>query len=297
VASNNNAAHVIANCTLDQVAIGTSNGDGFLIEDCYDIEMSNLECNITAGSGAALHIKGRCASIHLTNFVGGCDTPTSTGPAVLIESGPNGSPSQINIANGIFETASIGTSITAGTEITLVGCRFETNATSGVSISGGDTTVLNACSFNANGQTAGTNYDLIYSGSGNLYITNCSFITPTGVSSGQVTAAINVTSGHVQCINNIILNTAFAGLPQVIRANLGYNPVGVLGPPAIPATTVAFVNPYHVDCMVHVTGGTVTVVAIGGSATGLTAGTFRVPATSTITLTYSVAPTWKWFGD
>ncbi len=71
-------------------------------------------------------------------------------------------------------------------------------------------------------------------------------------------------------------------------------PVGTS--PSLPASTVAFTNPYNVDAMVYVTGGTVTAVAVNGTATGLTSGAFRVSAGATITLTYSVAPTWKWFG-
>jgi hypothetical protein len=298
VSANNNAAHVLTDCILDQVATGASNGDGFFIEDCYDIECSNLECNVSAGSGSAFHIKGRCASIHLVNFVGGCDTPTGTGPGALIETGSNGDPTQIEIANSIFETSSSGIAISAGTEINISNCRLDTNATYGFYGTGGDTIILNGCSFNNNGQTAGaSNYDFNYTGFGNVYVTNCSFITNSGTSVGQVKAAMNVASGHVQCINNIIFNTPFDNKPQVIRANLGYNPTGVLGPPTVSATTVAFVNPYSVDCTVFVTGGTVSAIALGGTATGVTSGTFRVPATQSIKLTYTVAPTWTWFGD
>ena len=56
-------------------------------------------------------------------------------------------------------------------------------------------------------------------------------------------------------------------------------------------------NPFPFDCAVYITGGTVTAVAIGGTATGLTSGQFFVPAGETITLTYSAAPTWTWFGN
>ncbi len=66
--------------------------------------------------------------------------------------------------------------------------------------------------------------------------------------------------------------------------------------PAVPASTVALANPTGVDCVVYVAGGTVTVVAINGVATGLTSGAFYVSAGATITLTYSVAPTWVWVG-
>ena len=89
---------------------------------------------------------------------------------------------------------------------------------------------------------------------------------------------------------------ATAGIASITRGNIGYNPVGKLGPPAVPATTVALVNPYNVDCDVNITGGTVTVISIGGQATGQTSGKVFVPAGQSITLTYSVAPTWTWFG-
>lgn len=82
-----------------------------------------------------------------------------------------------------------------------------------------------------------------------------------------------------------------------IHHNGGYNPIGHVTSPGIPATTVALANPFEVDAMVIVSGGTVTVIAIGGVATGLTSGVFRLPAGQTITLTYTVAPTWTWFGD
>ena len=82
----------------------------------------------------------------------------------------------------------------------------------------------------------------------------------------------------------------------VLKDNPGYNPVGVLGPPAVPASTVAYTNAYGVDAQVFITGGTVTVIKIGSFTTGLTSGMFVVPAGQTITITYSSVPTWTWYG-
>lgn len=100
------------------------------------------------------------------------------------------------------------------------------------------------------------------------------------------------------------------GLPIVLltgiaRGNHGYNPRGFsVAQPAVPASTVAATNTTGVDCTVHIAGGTLTAVTIGGSATGITAAaaagsthSVRVPAGQTIAITYTVAPTWKWFGD
>jgi hypothetical protein len=56
------------------------------------------------------------------------------------------------------------------------------------------------------------------------------------------------------------------------------------------ATTVASLNPNPVAQSVTITGGTVTVIAVSGVVTGLTTGTFTVPAGGSVTVTYSVAP-------
>lgn len=69
---------------------------------------------------------------------------------------------------------------------------------------------------------------------------------------------------------------------------------GIATPPAVPASTVGLKNPFWRDAAVNVIGGTVTVIAVDGTTTGVTAGTVFVPSGHTITLTYSVAPTWVW---
>ena len=77
--------------------------------------------------------------------------------------------------------------------------------------------------------------------------------------------------------------------------NDGYYSTGAaLTAPAVPATTVAITNPFLTDCVVYISGGTVTQITIGGVNTGLTSGTFIVEAQKTIAITYSVVPTWVW---
>lgn len=56
------------------------------------------------------------------------------------------------------------------------------------------------------------------------------------------------------------------------------------------ASTVASVNPNSVPVNITVSGGTVTVIAVGGVTTGQTSGTFLIPPAGSITITYSVAP-------
>jgi hypothetical protein len=72
---------------------------------------------------------------------------------------------------------------------------------------------------------------------------------------------------------------------------------GLLTPPPVPASGSPVTNACGVDCTVHVSGGSVTGIAVHGAVTGLTGGSFRVPAGQTIALTYTAPPTWTWFGD
>jgi hypothetical protein len=57
---------------------------------------------------------------------------------------------------------------------------------------------------------------------------------------------------------------------------------------------VAFTSPADRPVQVVITGGTMTAVVINGVTVGTGAGTYTVPAFGTITMTYSVAPSWAW---
>ena len=75
--------------------------------------------------------------------------------------------------------------------------------------------------------------------------------------------------------------------PQ-LRA-IGYKPTPVSVTP--PASTVAYINSTPVKQQVVISGGTVSAIAQGGVATGLTAGVFVLDPGDTLTPTYTVAPT------
>jgi hypothetical protein len=66
--------------------------------------------------------------------------------------------------------------------------------------------------------------------------------------------------------------------------------------PAVPASTVALVNQTLYDQMVYIVGGTASVCAIDGIniPIGALAGPHLLCSGSSITLTYTVAPTWVW---
>src|SRR5258708_11635365 len=67
---------------------------------------------------------------------------------------------------------------------------------------------------------------------------------------------------------------------------------GAVTTPAVPASTVAVNNPNGFAVTIVITGGTMTAVVVNGVTVGTGAGTYAVPAAGTISMTYTVAPTW-----
>ena len=106
------------------------------------------------------------------------------------------------------------------------------------------------------------------------------------------------TSNNNIISSNIFKDSQFAkgGANTITIDNIGYNPVGAVGPPSVPATTVNYTNTYGYPCQVQVYGGTVTEIDIDDIATGLTSGIFIIPPGGTINITYSAAPSWRWWG-
>ena len=89
-------------------------------------------------------------------------------------------------------------------------------------------------------------------------------------------------------------------LRKLQDVNEGYKPKGDwIDKPAVPATTVPYVNTTDYDFLVEVAanGATIATVKVDGVTIGArVSGSFLVRAGSSITLTYTVAtPTWQWF--
>lgn len=64
--------------------------------------------------------------------------------------------------------------------------------------------------------------------------------------------------------------------------------------PAVPASATPYTHTFFRDCAVTISGGTVSAIAVDGTSLGITSGTVIVPSNKSITLTYTVAPTWQW---
>jgi hypothetical protein len=87
-------------------------------------------------------------------------------------------------------------------------------------------------------------------------------------------------------------------LGRVTVASSGADNAGFLIPtvsqPAVPASTVAQQNTNGFPVKVVISGGTATSTSVNGVVVGAGDGTFTVPAFGSISVTYSVAPTWVW---
>ena len=201
-------------------------------------------------------------------------------------------------SSGTYTSAAVQVENNGPTRI--IGNRFDQARYQAIRVISGNTLIANNQIGNAS--SVGT-VEAIRAGANNTTIVNNVFDTTNGAA--HYTYAIlepAAQTGNIYANNNIVPGTSGAislnaASTSMASGNVGYNPVGHITSPGIPATTVAYTNNFGSSAMVYVTGGTVTAVAIGGTATGFTSGAFRVPANQTITLTYSVAPTWTWFLD
>jgi hypothetical protein len=77
---------------------------------------------------------------------------------------------------------------------------------------------------------------------------------------------------------------------------IGGIPTGNFAAPTVPASTVNYTNDFGYTCQVQIKGGTVTEIDIDDIATGLSSGIFIIPNGGTLNITYSVVPTWVWWG-
>jgi len=117
-------------------------------------------------------------------------------------------------------------------------------------------------------------------------------------------------SGNVIQGNSLVAGTSGvislnAGSTDVIEGNAGYNPVGPLTAPNVPASGTALQNTFGVPVIIYTTSGSISAIAVGNTSGG-TVSTGQNPSLSGISnilgpgqwikMTYSVAPTWTWFG-
>ncbi|WP_282790910.1 glycosyl hydrolase family 28-related protein [Streptomyces sp. CC224B] len=188
-----------------------ANLDGIRIEDSWDVLAQNVLPWMQAtqgGTGAAFRVTGNCAAIFVQNLDAlGPQTGTAN---VIIESGPNGDPQNIQIQGGVIQQGLIGILIAgAANQVRVRTMRILNNQTHNIAVtSSGFGIYFDECLMSLGGQGAtGTNYDVDWTGGADGFITDCRFgsaVVTAGTAGVQ--GVINITSAVVR-----VLNANFAG--------------------------------------------------------------------------------------
>lgn len=116
---------------------------------------------------------------------------------------------------------------------------------------------------------------------------------PTRGTDGSLTAAIHIDGDGfglewgIQLTPGLRTDTAATNGTSIDDAN-------GLVTPSVPASGTPVTNTSPLPVQVVITGGTMSAVVINGVTVGSGAGTYTLPAGQSITLTYTVAPTWTW---
>ncbi len=136
--------------------------------------------------------------------------------------------------------------------------------------------------------------------SGNILTANWIGLDVVGTSNNL---SIFSNDSYTNVSANMVKTTS--GVNILIHNNPGFNPRGALayvgGNPVMPASDAYYQNDFGYSCLVTIYGGTVTGIVTGNTAgtevpTGLTSGSFVLPPGAVVRITYSVAPTWVWYG-
>lgn len=276
------------------INVGTNIGptDGFFIEDCNDVLLTNYE--------GPLHIYGGSA-ISVASF--DCSAISSSAACILIEQSANTGPTRIELAAGETTNGAIGIHVGAGVgSVTITGVQFSGYTSYGLEMDSG-TVIVAGCEFNTTAGVGTGAYD-IYSNTfhTNNVVSGCVFTSAIGTTSGHVQSPVNIAQrDFTTWIGNIFANgsatTTFTGAnpPRLAANNQGYNPVGSV-------TVSVGASPYTIPSKgyaveYYITGGTVSQISVGGVNTNLTGGTVRVPPQQSCIITYTSAPTVTGYAD
>lgn len=229
----------------------------------------------------------------------------------------------VTITNCVLVSCTEGINVSGCTAVTVTGCVAITCRAFG--FSAGDPTVafatnavtfVNCEGFGCGQGGVGSAQFLVYAPVG-VSTNVVHFEGCTAFAEGQSQFELSITGGGGTVfdvlvngglwiggtVGHVLDNVGTSPNNQVFRAKNAsqINPKGGLGAatPAVPASNAVVTNNTGYDCEVYINGGAVTVVTVGGVATGITATNnhVHVPTGGTIAMTYSVAPTWVWVGE
>ena len=238
---------------------------------------NNVILNSTPASGyAGIRVVGDYPTIV------GNQVQVTTGSGIQLEGSLNG----IVTGNQVVSTATTATGV-------------------GIYLQGGTSGTNNNTVVSSNNVRGGFQSGVVTDQPGNSIIGNEINLDSGEYGIAMTSSAVTGFLANNQTIYNNVISGATTAILLgdnnldgcFIKNNQGYNPTGPQTAPSMPASGTSLTNPFFFDAAVYISGGTVTAIAVGGTATGLTSGSVIVPAGETITLTYSAAPTWVWIGN
>lgn len=268
----------ITNCLFDNSGGSGGSGQGLRIQAADENYVVDCDFESNGGLGTnAYHLLDLSGLQHIEGcvFVGGRE-------GIRVSSA-----SSTKIIGNTFDGLGGDAVHIDGSQCIITGNQFSgatgtTNSWRHVVLDNGGYNVVSNNVF-WSGSTANTlrSYLSIFASAGNDSIADNTFHTVGALGSGGL----------------VDFNGSSAGaIGVIIRNNVGLSTAGWQTAPALPASGTAYTNVLG-DATVYVSGGTVTAITVDGTATGLTSGTVRVPLGKTLAITYSVAPTWKWYTD
>lgn len=179
----------------------------------------------------------------------------------------------------IYDNDDNGVQLLFGEDVSVIGSRIGGNGGAGVSISSSFGEIK--ISDNTIGSTGGFGEN-----SFGVFIDTGDY--------RFIDISNNIFSGNT---NGNVIDTSTSCLFKSIRNNIGFNPVGInTATPPVPASGANVINTTGYPVRVLIGGGTVSVVWINGQQTHAISGIFLLEPTDVITITYTVAPVWKWVG-
>jgi hypothetical protein len=191
----------ITNCKFDYCQTNV----GINLLNVWDAQITNID-----GSGNLLgmvRVTGLGGAVVMNNVDFGVAPAASFG--LLIEPSGGNVPVDVMVSNSLIQQGKYPLQITGGKQVTFSNCVFQQAASVGAQLQGTltDQVTFSNCIFASNGSTAApNNYDLNWSGSGNISVIGCMFSSPIGTAAGQVVKSTTFTAG-----TSLVMGCTFAG--------------------------------------------------------------------------------------
>jgi len=258
----------------------------FDITDVHAYGATGCDIMIVENDSQAVKIKG----LNVDACTAGVILRQGSGVAVC--------PTFTSIANSHVDQAqAFGIQLNGAIATTLTDVMFTPNVSHvnipALALNNDTETIVNGCQFSGFSGSGGAGVQM--SASINALIHNNSFLgCSIGVGFSGSPTNVSVRNNQFPSTTAPIAGVA-AGTGNCVSGNQGILSSSVSV--ALPSSGVGVTNTTGYNCMVTVSAGTVSLIAINGITTGLTSGTFTVKVGDSIAVTYSSAPNFAWIAQ